>query len=176
MLLGGDQEPICPCGIENTPFHAESCRTRQRGTATRHDTIRGVLARAMRVAYPSRTIKEEPPFDSRDPTGHRADISVLGPPGETFYDLTVVSVHASSVKARPPLQVLDEAAKAKIAKYRAHGKDFFPLVLSVGGLCELKTAKFYRDLQKNYVGSNFLDGQLSTLLTRYRTRPYLLLN
>ncbi|KAF1809850.1 hypothetical protein P152DRAFT_460951 [Eremomyces bilateralis CBS 781.70] len=62
--------------------------------------------------------------------GPSHDISVLGPPGETFYDLTVVSVHASSVKGKAPLPVLDEAAKAKTAKYRAYGKDFVPLVQS----------------------------------------------
>jgi hypothetical protein len=176
MLIGpgnadGTHAGSCAkCGEPLAFLHHESCRGEPRGTASRHDFVRSTLARAYKAA--GNAVLEEVAL----PNGLRTDIKVISPQGTvSSLDLTIVSLHGTSTRKRDPTAALKSVALEKINKYKCLGKEFAPVVLSIGGLMEKHTAGRYQNLQKSLPGaSTYLDAITSITLVKSRVRPLVL--
>ncbi|OAA34155.1 reverse transcriptase [Cordyceps fumosorosea ARSEF 2679] len=158
--------PCTFCGTVVKIGHEDTCKGAERHWKIRHDTILRALAAATKTTLGSTL---EPQLPGR--TGPRPDLSTHYKGSIRYYDLQIVAINKPSA-ATDPHSTLQEAATAKRAKYSALGPDFYPLIISAGGLMEKSTAKTYKDLQASIgpVAATYLDTVIS--LTLYKTRAH----
>ena len=113
----------------------------------------------------------EAPRATRTPIalGLKADLSALIGTSRYYYDIQIVAINKPSSREEA-YATLEEAAIAKIAKYRSLGPYFRPLIFSAGGLMAKETSKAYKELQSLLIPSeaSWLDTNLGLIFAKTR--------
>jgi hypothetical protein len=179
-----ESSTCCPeCALPNRNGHIEVCGSRPNFRTARHETIKRLLVKHLKLV-PGNSVEIEPIVQN---SNLRTDFRVTGSAAflrsVSEFDLTVVSMH--TVKARslessectPDYESrlvdihkhLNMMAGEKESKYSGKTlSPFFPLVFTAGGLMEKRTAEVmdsWKDLVPSY---RQLTEQVSLALLRAR--------
>jgi len=187
-------EVICPqCGNRNCVGHAETCTGRARWVVARHEQVKRAIAASLSKIEGVQVSVE--PFIAQ--TNRRNDIRVTGSSASGLanheYDVTIVSLATRDGRDAfiPAHQLptniaekghalidkfLSKKAADKVNRLPANSIPFSPLVFTVGGMMDAKTAdviKTWKD-SMSIPAHKDLTYQLSLILLRARAKTFVL--
>ena len=180
-LCPGQSELCSHCGLVNEAGHDDTCNSRPNRRLRRHEHIKGLLIKHLRMAPNSQVLPEPMTKDSNPRTDIRVsgEASVAG--GQSEYDLSITAPTADYKVSGRDLDVantpsqrfriqLASIEKEKFNKYT--GKTltpFRPLVLSAGGTLAQGTETVFKHWRSKVPQWDVLNRLISIGLIRARS-------